>query len=222
MWVIYPYSRLHVDPDRGWTSEPALWRALQLPVFFFTHVMQTRVWQNSLGPTFSQWWVSQVIYMNCVLSNYIFAVERTDGLMQERRNSIANALELRLSCINPSTCVFSLWNWIDEHPHSRSNFTSACFSKALRTFFSEETTYVIIQIHPRAERANQPHRVNKLNIKHIRVKILCNIRVWPRTPMKGWHEIVIFNSLRAEQNGRKFVKAFSFLERDVWLKRHWS
>ena len=24
------------------------------------------------------------------------------GLMQERRNSIANALELRLSCINPS------------------------------------------------------------------------------------------------------------------------
>ena len=25
-----------------------------------------------------------------------------DGLMQERRNSIANALELRLSCIDPS------------------------------------------------------------------------------------------------------------------------
>ena len=25
-----------------------------------------------------------------------------DGLMQERRNSIANALELRLSCTNPS------------------------------------------------------------------------------------------------------------------------
>ena len=26
-----------------------------------------------------------------------------DGLMQERRNSIANAMELRLSCTNPST-----------------------------------------------------------------------------------------------------------------------
>ena len=25
-----------------------------------------------------------------------------DGLVQERRNSIANALELRLSCTNPS------------------------------------------------------------------------------------------------------------------------
>ena len=26
------------------------------------------------------------------------------GLVQERRNSIADALELRLSCTNPSTC----------------------------------------------------------------------------------------------------------------------
>ena len=33
-----------------------------------------------------------------------------DGLMQERRNSIANALELRLSCTNPSMCqVVTLW-----------------------------------------------------------------------------------------------------------------
>ena len=30
-----------------------------------------------------------------------------DGSVQERRNSIANALELRLSCTNPSKCV--LW-----------------------------------------------------------------------------------------------------------------
>ena len=28
--------------------------------------------------------------------------DHIDGLVQERRNSIANALELRLSCINPS------------------------------------------------------------------------------------------------------------------------
>ena len=32
-----------------------------------------------------------------------------DGLVQERRNSIANALELRLSCTNPSQCITS-WN----------------------------------------------------------------------------------------------------------------
>ena len=32
--------------------------------------------------------------------------EHIDGLEQERHNSIANALELRLSCINPSTYKF--------------------------------------------------------------------------------------------------------------------
>ena len=35
-------------------------------------------------------------------------VHHFDGLVQERRNSIANALELRLSCTNPSICVVSL------------------------------------------------------------------------------------------------------------------
>ena len=29
-----------------------------------------------------------------------------DGFIQERRNSIVNALELRLSCTNPSICNF--------------------------------------------------------------------------------------------------------------------
>ena len=31
--------------------------------------------------------------------------EYTDGLVQERRNSIANALELCLSSTKPSTCI---------------------------------------------------------------------------------------------------------------------
>ena len=35
------------------------------------------------------WWESYGVQHNC-------------GLVQERRNSIANALELRLSCTNPS------------------------------------------------------------------------------------------------------------------------
>ena len=33
-----------------------------------------------------------------------------DGLVQERRNSIANALELRLSCTNPSRWCHSKWS----------------------------------------------------------------------------------------------------------------
>ena len=33
-------------------------------------------------------------------------VYKIDGLLQERRNSIANAMELRLSCTNPSKWPF--------------------------------------------------------------------------------------------------------------------
>ena len=36
-----------------------------------------------------------VIWLNCCVVNF-------DGLVQERRNSIASTLELRLSCTNPS------------------------------------------------------------------------------------------------------------------------
>ena len=36
-------------------------------------------------------------------------IENIDGLVQERRNSIANALELRLSCTNPSTFSAKFW-----------------------------------------------------------------------------------------------------------------
>ena len=41
---------------------------------------------------------------------YIYSKQYSniDGLMQERRNSIAEALELRLSCINPSICSIQL------------------------------------------------------------------------------------------------------------------
>ena len=36
-----------------------------------------------------------------------------DGLVQERRNSIANALELRLYCTNPSICKWVKVTWIN-------------------------------------------------------------------------------------------------------------
>ena len=35
-------------------------------------------------------------------SRYVLCRIQIDGLMQERHNSIGNALELRLSCTNPS------------------------------------------------------------------------------------------------------------------------
>ena len=40
----------------------------------------------------------------CLKYQYCTSTEQIDGLMQERRNSIADALELRLFCTNPSKC----------------------------------------------------------------------------------------------------------------------
>ena len=37
-----------------------------------------------------------------------------DGLVQERCNSIANALELHLSCNNPSKCKYRMYVWSDH------------------------------------------------------------------------------------------------------------
>ena len=61
-----------------------------------------------------------------------------DGLMQERRNSVANALELRLSCTNPSIwakhkCDISLFSDIDLlRPYLSLWFTQeGCNSNAL-------------------------------------------------------------------------------------------
>ena len=42
-------------------------------------------------------------------------VSHFDGLMQERRNSIANALQLRLSCTIPST-LCQIWTWVNDIP----------------------------------------------------------------------------------------------------------
>ena len=50
----------------------------------------------------------QKCYWHWVLDNDICWMDHFDGLVQERHNSIANALELRLSCTNPSICVCPL------------------------------------------------------------------------------------------------------------------
>ena len=53
------------------------------------------------------------------LWSYVFRLldeDDIDVLVQERRNSIANALELRLSCTNPSIwshkCLSNLWHML--------------------------------------------------------------------------------------------------------------
>ena len=42
---------------------------------------------------------------------YVFVYANIDGLVQDRRNTIANALELRLSCTDPSILSFCYHNY---------------------------------------------------------------------------------------------------------------
>ena len=44
------------------------------------------------------------IFIYVYICIYIYIVYNIDGLVQERHKSIANALELRVSCTNPSIC----------------------------------------------------------------------------------------------------------------------
>ena len=45
-----------------------------------------------------------IVFIKLVVLAFFFSTsQHFDGLVQERRNSIANALELRLSCTNPLT-----------------------------------------------------------------------------------------------------------------------
>ena len=58
----------------------------------FTHIDNPRVVSLTLGQLYG-------CPNTCEITPIYF-----DGLMQKKRNSIANALELRLVCIKPSTC----------------------------------------------------------------------------------------------------------------------
>ena len=59
------------------------------------NVTEFMVWTNSI----------ELLCENIQLDSKYFHRWYTDELVQERHNSIANALELRLSCTNPSICV---------------------------------------------------------------------------------------------------------------------
>ena len=54
-----------------------------------------------------------------------------DRLVQERRNSIANALELRLSCTNPSMWVFTKWKWFHLQMGGQIDWVKPIFSPSI-------------------------------------------------------------------------------------------
>ena len=67
-------------------------------------------------------WSAGNIHIEKIISNYksiITSNSYIDGLVQERRNSIANALELRLSCTNPSIYAISNITTLAKHRQPR-------------------------------------------------------------------------------------------------------
>ena len=107
--LVKPYG------DRiGSTSAQVMFYYLTVPSHYLklcwlTHVTISDVQLQSSGGNFTWhvcWWLGEAMsrgISNHVSFNEIFWVQhQVDGLAQERRNSIANTLELRLSCTNPS------------------------------------------------------------------------------------------------------------------------
>ena len=75
----------------------------------------------------------------------------SDGLVQERCNSIANALELRLSCTNPSNFnLISLGSEMHGVPHPQLNMRT-CHTKFI-THLPEPTVGLILGLYPANDR----------------------------------------------------------------------
>ena len=84
----------------------------------YGHCVSTMCWHSDEVKICQENWVKLYPQPSDALGNagrqiitwYQEHMGHVDGFIQERRNSIANALELRLSCINPSMC--SWWYWL--------------------------------------------------------------------------------------------------------------
>ena len=85
LWVMMSWRRKEPGHQQPW-----YW-------LFWTGTIRSRTLRSSTSPTDS------IVDIHGYM----------DGLVQQRRNSIANALELRLSCINPS---MSLWGLPHQIP----------------------------------------------------------------------------------------------------------
>ena len=67
------------------------------------------------------WWTSLGLSFWCPILWFQVTEARFNGLVQERRNSIANAQQLRLSCPKPS-----IWKWPLGHPIWVPNLQVSC------------------------------------------------------------------------------------------------
>ena len=94
----------------------------------------------------SLYWIRTRLWPKLIASTgankFHFCERHIDGLMQERRNSIANTLELCLSCTNPSILPCDV-AFTKKQPYSAQERASFIFSKSflLTPWRSVETWY---------------------------------------------------------------------------------
>ena len=102
-------KRLSKQPWGWWfeTLSWSLWRQCK----------DTSAWQSLIWRQHPHITVVTIMNYKIKQNDYILVnVNRTicsyniDGLVQERRNSSALAMEFRLSCTNPSTCATCIWH----------------------------------------------------------------------------------------------------------------
>ena len=92
----------------------------------------------SLKPLFLVIFISFLFDKDCLAFNFSTPVSvllNLDWLVQERRNSSASAMELRLPCINPSKCKLHAfwwgWNYSNMKNYYQIRFTIfTCYNRS--------------------------------------------------------------------------------------------
>ena len=151
-----------------------------------------------------------------LLYRYVYAVYHVDGLVQERRNFSALAMELhvRLSCrlthqnmlsfigicfkgniLNKSDiCVYSFWDKLHHVTASAGGINSACLILFL-VFFTEKPLYCCLSWHA----PTRPMSI-QLTQNYVLYRYVCAVY---HVNMLGFVEFC-FNTLRPGQNGHHF------------------
>ena len=113
--ILYSGGSQYRMPSRHitclWPTNRFRFRQVILPWFLYDNVKINIATYNPIRiHKWLRWWnwislIQQSHRTNVITDHVLFILishHYIDGLVQERRNSIANALELRLSCTNPS------------------------------------------------------------------------------------------------------------------------
>ena len=127
--------------------------------------------------------------------------DEINGLVQERRNSIANALELRLSCTNPSRCT----------QHNQNNLNEA---------------YICVDETPSSHRWNmERHSTNRngsprIPLSHGNLHIHAHVRgmIWYYDTILPSHDTILTSNLEALLLRRLWKFESNMIMKTTYLK----